>query len=349
VGKHLGTGVGLALLKSLVELHRGYILVSSERFKGTEFILGFPLGSTHLNPEEKIMGAPDQVQFRENDNSSGEISFQDASDEIIQHKILPSLLIVEDNEELRKMLAEHFSLRYEVFEAEDGGKGYDSALNHLPDIIISDVMMPVKDGFELCRSLKENIRTSHIPVVLLTAKSSVESQIEGTEAGADEYIAKPFSLKLLDAKIDRMLENYRKIKEKFGNDVLSSSREIARNQKDREFMESLTGFLDKNLDNSDLSVDEICLEVGLGRTNLYKKMKSLTDQSLGEFIRTYRLKKAAAILMAEDISVSEVIYRVGINSHSYFTKAFKMQFKYTPSEFVRRLQIPSGKKGSNPF
>jgi len=146
-----------------------------------------------------------------------------------------------------------------------------------------------------------------------------------------------------------MLENYRKIKEKFGSDVLSSSREVARNQKDRDFMESLTGFLDKNLDNSDLSVDEICQEVGLGRTNLYKKMKSLTDQSLGEFIRTYRLKKAAAILLEEDVSVSEVIYRVGINSHSYFTKAFKMQFKFTPSEFVRRMQKPVKKKGSKPF
>jgi AraC-like DNA-binding protein len=135
-----------------------------------------------------------------------------------------------------------------------------------------------------------------------------------------------------------MLENYRKIKEKFSNEVFSSTRDIARNQKDREFLDCLSGFFDKNLDNSDLSVDDICHEVGLGRTNLYKKIKSLTDQSLGEFIRTYRLKKAAAILMNEDVSVSEVIYRVGINSHSYFTKAFKMQFNITPSEFIRKQQ-----------
>ena len=335
--RHLGTGIGLALLKSLVNLHHGYIQVSSERCSGTEIIVGFPIDDKHLNPDEKLQ---DNVQkpgiysevFRtiepDYKMESNSIESPDSVDEY------STLLIVEDNEELRNVLADNFRQKYRVFVAEDGQKGFDLALKEIPSLIISDIMMPVMTGFEMITLLKEEIQTCHIPVVFLTAKSSIESQIEGIELGAVEYIPKPFNIRLLDVKINQFMENLKKLKEKYATDVFAPTREIVKNEKDQKFLEDLFEIIDNNIDNSDFSVNDIGMKLGIGRSNLYKKIKSLTDQSLGEFIRTYRLKKAAKILLSEDITVSEVIYRVGMNSHSYFTKSFKSQFNMTPSEFI---------------
>ena len=337
--KHLGSGIGLALVKSLVMLHQGYILVSSERFKGTEIIVGFPLGNEHIRPEEKLnieqpVQEPgsdildkDLVQNQEESGNNPVIN-QDAN--------LPGLLIVEDNDELRNMLIEHYQNEFRTISAPNGLEGLKLATREMPDLIISDIMMPEMDGLEMCRKLKEDIRTSHIPIVLLTARSSIEHQIEGTESGADIYISKPFSLRLLDVQIKRLLDSQSLLKEKYASDIYASTREIVKNRKDQEFLDKLIEIVNENIDNNDFNVNILCQKLGFGRTNLYKKIKSITGSSLGEFIRSIRLKKAAKLLVSQDISISEVIFMVGINSNSYFTKAFKAQFGTTPSEFVNQ-------------
>lgn len=337
--KHLGSGIGLALVKSLVMIHQGFIHVSSERFKGTEIIVGFPLGSEHIRPEEKITDEV-TVHSAESDILDKDL-LQNQESTLIQQNLnqdsnLSGLLIVEDNDELRNMLLEHYQHEFRVLSAPNGAEGLKIAAREMPDLIISDIMMPEMDGLEMCKKLKEDIHTSHIPIVLLTARSSIEHQIEGTEAGADVYIPKPFSLRLLDVQIKRLLEAQTLLKEKYASDIYASTREIVKNRKDQEFLDKLIEIIDENIDDNDFNVNILCQRLGFGRTNLYKKIKSVTGNSLGEFIRSIRLKKAAKLLVSQDISISEVIFMVGINSNSYFTKAFKAQFGITPSEFVNQ-------------
>jgi signal transduction histidine kinase/DNA-binding response OmpR family regulator/ligand-binding sensor domain-containing protein len=338
--RHLGTGVGLALLKSLVSIHHGYILVSSERYLGTEIVVGFPTGCQHLKPEEILSEAsPGFIGHGLSDTGSKAANVEETptvNNEPGNNDDQSTLLIVEDNEELRTMLAEHFSIKHKVVVASEGQEGFEVAVREVPYLIISDVMMPVMDGFEMIKLLKQDIRTSHIPIVLLSARTSIESQLEGIELGAVEYIPKPFNLKLLDLKINQFLLNLRNLKKRYSTEVFASSRDLIKSEKDQKFMEEMLVLIDRNIDNSNLSIDVIASELGIGRSNLYKKVKSLTDQTLGDFIRTFRLKKAARILLSEDVNVSEVIYRVGINSHSYFTKSFKAHFNMTPSEFIMK-------------
>jgi DNA-binding response OmpR family regulator len=345
--QHLGSGIGLALVKSLVMLHQGFIKVSSERFKGTEIMVGFPLGDAHVRPEEKIAleesASISASDFLDPDSVFKQETLHKETNTTTDH--IPVLLIVEDNDELRNMLIEHYSNEFKVYGATNGVEGIRIARLELPELIISDIMMPEMDGIEMCKSLKEDIQTSHIPIVLLTAKSSIEHQIEGTEAGADVYIPKPFSLRLLDAQIKRLIESQIILKEKYASDIYASTREIVKNQKDQEFMDSLIDIINKNIDNNDFNVNILCQKLGFGRTNLYKKIKSVTGYSLGEFIRSLRLKKAAKLLVSQDISISEVIFMVGMNSNSYFTKAFKAQFGVTPSEFIQK-QRKKEKKGN---
>jgi len=336
--QHLGTGVGLALLKSLVLLHHGHILVSSKKDTGTEIIIGFPTGNDHLKPEEMLNGRNLSQGPLAISGDSDELSVIQLNEqqEIPDSENISTILTVEDDDELRNLLMNHFSSRYKVLGAENGQLGFEAALKETPSLIISDVMMPVEDGLVMIRKLKQDIHTCHIPIILLTAKTSIESQIEGIEIGAIEYITKPFNIKLLDAKIDQLMGNLRMLKAKYSADIFAPTRDIVKNKKDEKFLEDLFELIDKDICNSELSVDEISRALGIGRSNLYKKIKSLTDQSLGDFIRSYRLKKAAKILLSEDVTISEVIYRVGMNSHSYFTKSFKTQFNLTPSEFIRK-------------
>lgn len=336
--KHLGTGIGLALLKNLVLLHHGHVIVSSERFKGTEFLVGLPVGKDHLRVEEVADESPDKLQINleriDNVNSMNKVDLSNTA--IEELKNLPMLLLVEDNQELRGVLYDHFSMEYKVIEAENGLEALQKIEDKNIDLVISDIMMPEMDGLELIRELREDIKTSHLPIALLTAKSTIEDQISGIEAGADMYFPKPFNLKLMDLKIKKFLDSRKVLMEKYASNVFADSRELVRTQKDKDFLEKFVGLVDENIDNSDFSIEKICLELSIGRTNLYKKIRSLTGQSMGEFIRGLRLKKAAKILITEDVSISEVLYRVGINSNSYFTKSFKAQFGMTPTEFINQ-------------
>lgn len=335
--KHLGTGIGLALLKNLVLLHSGHVLVSSERFKGTEFLVGFPVGDAHLRPEEKGVLTADDSQIALSEPRFPNSDLDILSDaENNEDESLPLLLLVEDNAELRAVLKEHYSSDYRVIEAADGKEALEKINEEQVDLVISDIMMPEMDGLELVRELRRDLTTSHLPIALLTAKSTVEDQISGTEAGADLYFPKPFNLQLMDLKLKQFLESRQKLKEKYTSNIFADTRDIVRTQKDKVFIDKFVELVESNIDNNDFSVEQLSVELSIGRTNLYKKIKSLTGLSIGEFIRSLRLKMAAKILLSEDVTISEVIYRVGINSNSYFTKSFKAQFGVTPSEFLQQ-------------
>jgi len=335
--KHLGTGIGLALLKNLVLLHSGHVLVSSERFKGTEFLVGFPIGDSHLRPEEKGVLTADDFQIALSEPRLSNPDLEILSDtEINEDENLPLLLLVEDNLELRAVLREHYAGEYRVIEASDGKEALEKINEEQVDIVISDIMMPEMDGLELVRELRRDLTTSHLPIALLTAKSTVEDQITGTEAGADLYFPKPFNLQLMDLKLKQFLESRQKLKDKYTSNVFADTRDIVRTQKDKVFIDKFVEIVESNIDNNDFAVEQLSIELNIGRTNLYKKIKSLTGLSIGEFIRSLRLKMAAKILLSEDVTISEVIYRVGINSNSYFTKSFKAQFGVTPSEFLQQ-------------
>jgi signal transduction histidine kinase/DNA-binding response OmpR family regulator/ligand-binding sensor domain-containing protein len=335
--QHLGSGIGLALVKSLILCHKGAIEVNSERGKGSIFIAYFPYKKNF---------------YCESEIATSDLLFESDSVEIIQDEFdeskcliekecvdlsLPKVLIVDDNPEVLSFLKDCFSNSYSVFEAENGIMGLEMVNEHYPDIIISDVMMPEMDGMEFCAAVKSDSNISHIPVILLTAKSSEESRIQGAEFGADAYISKPFNPTLLEKTVSNILETRAKLKEKYGKDTFIEERELVTNKRDKDFLDQLILIINDNIDDFTFDIDHLCMEMGNSRTKLYNKIRGLTGLSLGEFIRRMRMKKAAEILLKEDISVAEVMTRVGIQSQSYFTKTFKNEFGVTPAQYSRKL------------
>ena len=350
--KMTGSGIGLALVKSLIVLHHGVIKVSSSLGKGTEFLVGIPHGTSHFKPEE-LLKIPD---YQLDDSSIKALEtkqFLDTSFEVIsdseninQKTTIKKLLIVEDNAELRHFIADSFMGKYQVLEAADGLIGWNLAQEELPDLIISDIMMPEMDGIELCSRIKDNLDTSHMPVILLTAKTSDESKIEGSESGADAYLTKPFSLKLLQITINNLLESRRKLKELYAHDTLLEVREVGTTKRDKEFIDAIIGVVEKNLDNTELEIEDIARDLGMSRSKLYSKIHSLTGQPVGDFVRKIRLKTASKIIVCEDVSITQVMERVGIQSQSYFTRAFKKEFGKTPTQYLHDFVIESELKKS---
>jgi len=338
---HTGSGVGLALVKSLVLKHKGTIHVYTERRVGTEFIVCLP-----LNPN--VYQEEDRVHLKKVENVDESISpvgrgrameVVDATTELADNGGAgkPYLLLVEDNKELVSFLKDSFSPKYRVQTASNGQEALNLIYQQTPDIVISDIMMPVMNGWELCEALKTDINYSHLPVILLTAKSGDENQIKGMELGADFYFSKPFNLKLLDKTVEKILENRTILKERYRNDTFVEERELVNNRKDQEFMDHLIEIINNQMDNPAFDIDHLCMELGNSRTKLYNKIKGLTGLSVGDFIRRMRMKKSAEILLKEDVSVAEVMVRVGIQSQSYFTKTFKKEFGITPAAYCKEM------------
>jgi YesN/AraC family two-component response regulator len=236
---------------------------------------------------------------------------------------------------LRQFLAESFNENYHISIADDGEEGLKMALDIHPDIIISDIMMPKMDGIELCKKIRQTLNLSHIPVILLTAKNSVQSRIDGAEVAADAYIPKPFSLRLLQATVRNLIETRRQLKERYAETNLMDIHELATNQRDREFLEKMMAIIEENLDDTEFDVEKIGRSMGLSRTVLYDKVTAMTGKSVGEFIRKTRIHTAARILVTENLPVNLVMDRVGIQSASYFSKAFKKEFGKTPSQYLQ--------------
>ena len=331
-----GSGIGLALVNEYVKLQNGTITVESESGKGSCFRVTLPLvfgGETSTEEEKPVWKrkpATRPTVIMEPENTEDNEADKKSSKNFKQ-----TLLLVEDNEDFRFYLKDNFKQTFEVLEAGNGLTGWEIASKVLPDLIISDVMMPVMDGIDLCRKVKNTAETSHIPVILLTAKVADNQKMEGFDVGADDYIAKPFNFKLLESRIKNLLAQRRKLQKAFRKKIDVSPSEIEITSLDEIFIKKAIDLVEENIGNSQFSVQEMSSELGMSRVNLYKKISSLTGESPVEFIRSIRLKRAAQFLKQGQLTVSEVAYRVGYNDPKYFARQFKNEFNMSPSQYAK--------------
>ena len=333
-----GSGIGLALVQALVASHNGTISVESTEGEGTTFLIRLPLTQeqvsakavydsnyieTHLDLLPSLPASVEKLKLPTVVPSAPE---------------KPTVLIVEDNEDMRQFIRYILSDNYNLIEAENGEEGFEVAKKHLPDVVISDVMMPKTDGFDLCQLLKTNVATNHIPVILLTAYALDEQKQVGFESGADAYISKPFNVKLLKTRVRKLIENRKKIRESFSNFLLNETKQETLGKVEQQFITDFTQYVENSIANPELNIDEIADALGLSRSNLYRKIKSLTDYSPNELIRTIRVKYAKQLLNSKAKSISEVAYEVGFSSPSYFAKCFKDFYNESPTEYLERIR-----------
>ncbi|MCD8167451.1 MAG: response regulator [Bacteroides sp.] len=243
-------------------------------------------------------------------------------------------MVIEDNTDVRNYIVSHLQERYTVYEADNGEEGLSKAFNQMPDLIISDLMMPKMDGMEVCVKIKQDIRTSHIPVIMLTARGMTADIKEGYEAGADDYITKPFHSSLLLARIENIPQSRENLKKLYGKNFSLETLGVEATSMEEKFMQKLYDILESNISNPELSIDKFCREVGMSRTNLYRKIKSITGLSPNEFIRNFRLTMGAKMLKEVRLSVSEVYVAVGFSSHAYFSNCFKAYYGVSPTEYT---------------
>ena len=340
-----GSGIGLALTKDLVELHHGIIMVRSDVDKGAVFTIWLPLGKSHFKAEE-ILDVPLDSHYEIEDPMNRRLTTYPLSENALSDwgrnnvaagksppKDAPSLLIVEDNPDMRTYILDTLAETYKVAVAADGQEGFEKAAVFFPDLIISDVMMPEIDGFQFCRMIKTDIRTSHIPVILLTAKSSGESKIEGLETGADDYLTKPFNAAELRARVKNLINQRRNLRERFSREIYLNPKDVTVTSMDDRFLKKASEIAEQKISDPDFSVTNFVKEMGLSRTNLYRKLNALTGLSVKEFIRNIRLKRAAHLLQNHYGTISEIAYAVGFNNPSYFTECFRKQFRQLPSQY----------------
>jgi DNA-binding response OmpR family regulator len=307
----------------------GEIWAESELNKGTTFHVALPIRQTaELKTSDGKEAISQQVKGMITKTAeAGRASFSMPSEED-----LPTLLIVEDNPDVRQYLMACLEGRYDIKVAEDGRQGEEMAIADIPDIIISDVMMPGKDGFELCESLKTDQRTSHIPIILLTAKADEDSRLSGLKRGADAYLSKPFNEEELLVRIEKLLDNRRLLQQRYSTmEHLRPVEDAAIRQED-EFIVALKQAVLDNIDDENYGIPEICRDMALSRSQLHRKLKALTDKSTSHFIRSIRLQKAKELLMTTDLNVSEVAYEVGFRNPRYFSTTFSEEFGVTPNE-----------------
>ncbi len=354
-GKYAGTGVGLALVKELVELHHGN--VSVESFDGnTIFTVTLPFNGDYHVENEVIeqstevandeLPSKDQIGILEVGQSTEQVSDKNELENENSERL--EILIVEDYQDLRNFIKESLHDEYKVIEAEDGEEGYRKAEEAIPDLIISDVMMPKMDGYELCEKLKTNKNTNHIPIILLTAKASRENKLEGLEIGADDYLIKPFDGKELGIRIKNLITIREQLQNKYQQEIWLKPKEVKVSSVHQKFLEDLKEIIEDNIDDDTFSVEILGHKIGMSRSQLHRKLKALTDQPPTTFIRNYRLRRAADLLQQEAGNVTEIAYQVGFSSQTYFTTCFQELFKCSPSEYKSQLssedQIPKPDK-----
>lgn len=327
-----GTGIGLAFVKRLIEVHRGKIEVESEEGVGTTFMLSIPAGKDSYKEEELVDSRKMEVTGIENIPVYSINSVPEPDKEVVKKS---KLLIVEDNEELRGFLRNHFS-NYKLLNAENGRVGLELATKEIPDLIISDIMMPEMDGLEMCQKLRSQFATSHIPIILLTAKSEVTQKIEGLDMGADAYINKPFDINYLDASVKNMLKQRKALRQRFSNEPDVAIDSLALNIHETQFVEKVNTYIQKNISNPDLSVEMLALELGLSRSQLFRKIRSVFETSPSEIIRIERLKYSKKVLLELNYNINEVADHVGFKSTPYFITSFKKYYGITPKDFLNK-------------
>ncbi len=333
-----GSGIGLSLSKELVELHHGKISIESEIKKGTVIQVELPMGNSHL--QESDMLVTNEVEKHLMKESAeiytadlAPISNHDEEDVQKERSHEYTILLAEDNGDLLKFMSMRLGKTYDIITAENGQDALNKVFEELPDLVISDVMMPGKSGFELTKILKTDVRTAHIPVILLTAKTAVNNQVEGYNRMADAFISKPFNVEILENNINSILANRRRMKEHFTahNPLDAKLQNLKKN--DRRFVNDFCSFVEANLANEGLRVEDICSHMNLSRVQLYRKVKTLLDCNVNEYILNTRLQKAKYFLQHEDLSISEISFKVGFASASYFSTAFKAKYTVTPKIF----------------
>ena len=325
-----GSGIGLALVKGLSELHEGILKVESTVDTGTTFTLRLLTENTYPNAIHA------QHDMEKKPMDAEETTITDTPTE--NH---PIVLVVEDNADIREYIRSSFTDIYEVITAKDGKEGWELAQVRIPNIIVSDIMMPVMDGIELCKRIKEDMRTSHIPVILLTAKDSLQDKEEGYASGADSYLTKPFSAKLLHSRINNLLETRKKIASLLALADTQPKQESAvssLNKLDNEFLQKITQIIEENLEMEKMDIAFIADKMCMSHSTLYRKIKGLTDMSANEFIRKVKMRKGVELLMSGQYTISEIAYMIGFSSVAYFRQCFKDEYGMSPSDYVKQKQ-----------
>lgn len=326
-----GTGIGLALSKGIVELHKGRIEVSSNQTSGTTFTIALKLGNAHFTAEQIETEEPKEEEAAVIVESKFMVEQQVLDDTVKERIKGAKVLIVEDNDSLREMLADLFEPYYEIITAADGEEGLKEARDRMPDLIISDVVMPKMTGIELCKQIKQDFETCHIPVVLLTARTAIEHTIEGLRIGADDYITKPFNVNLLISRCNNLVNSRIVLQEKFSKQPQTRVQMLATNPMDKDLLDRTVAIIEKNMDNAEFSLNDVIRELCISRTNFFSKMKAITGQTPNDFILTIRLKKAAYLLKNElFLSIAEVADRTGFSSPRYFSRCFKEVYGISP-------------------
>ncbi|MGS0524229.1 hybrid sensor histidine kinase/response regulator transcription factor [Zobellia nedashkovskayae] len=322
-----GTGIGLEVVKSFIDLLKGKIVVESEEGLGTKFRIFLPLGNAHFKPSELFLKPETKSEELKPVTTGGDIVNQYAN-----NGLDTTLLIVEDNAELRAYLRNELKGEYKVIEAVNGTEALKAAEKRTPDIILSDVVMPEMDGFEFCRHIREDLKTSHIPILMLTAKTMTDDWVKGIDCGADVYLTKPFEMTVLRAQLKQILSSRQVLFNKYLNDSNNVKVPESASLLDKGFIAKVLDYVTANLSDENLNVEQLAEELNLSRSQLYRKIKALTGYSANEFLRKIRLEKAKQMIENGNESISEVCFKVGFSSPSYFTKCFKAQFGFLPTE-----------------
>lgn len=331
----VGSGIGLAFSKNIVDLHKGQIKVESEEGKGTSICISLPCSvRKEGNPStlEEAVGDPLDL--------SGELDLEDKQLlKIHSFKKEFSIMIADDSDDIRTYLKSLLSDEYEVLEAVDGQKAFEIIQNELPDLVISDVMMPIMDGIKLCHEIKSQITTSHIPVILLTARTSLAYQMDGLQEGADDYITKPFNPAIVKTRIQNILANRKILREHFLNKVRfePESTDVVENNLDAVFIEKAISLVNENIQNENFGIEMMIDQLNMSQSTLFRKIKALTGLSLTGFIRSVKLKHAAKLILQTDVKLSQIAFEVGFNDYKYFTKCFQQQFECLPSEYRQKI------------